>query len=358
MKIKDIRTEIFKAPLKTPFITSLRKVDNLEDIIVIIECDDGTVGYGEGVPTPAITGETFQSMYMALEYIKKAIVSMDIDEFDTIIQKLHSSIAKNTTIKSAVEIALYDIKAKQSKQPLYKFLNGTKKCFTTDITISLNPIDIMVKESLNAISLGYKELKIKLGSRDIDEDIDKVTLIYQTVKSQDIKLRLDANQAWSKEESVYLLQSLEKSNISLEFIEQPTPYYDIEALKYIKERVETPLLADETIFNIYDAKRVLELDCVDIINIKLAKTAGISQALKIAQLTQEYNKKCMMGCMLEGIISINASVAVASAKADIISFIDLDSPTLLKEYSICTDTVYDNNSIKLGDSYGIGILSL
>jgi len=357
MKIKNIQTTTFKAPLKTPFVTSLRRVEYLEDIIVIIECEDGTLGYGEGVPTPAITGETFESMQSAINYIKKSIIGMDIEEFDTLIYKVHSAIAKNSTAKSAVEIALYDLKAKSLKQPLYKMLGGTQKEFFTDLTISLNTIDTMVQDSLNAVSLGYKSLKLKLGG-DIQTDIQRVLEIHNVLQNQDITLRLDANQAWSAKDSVKLLQSIEKLDINIEFIEQPTPAYDLDALSYIKQRVQTPLLVDESIFNIYDTKRVLDMDCADIINIKLAKSGGISGALKIADITKEYGKKCMIGCMLEGIVSINAGVALASAKADIIEFIDLDAPTLLREYSIKTDTIYDNAIIKLGDSMGLGILSL
>jgi len=357
MKIKNIITTRFKAPLKTPFITSLRRVEHLEDMIVIIECDDGSIGYGEGVPTPAITGETFESMQSAIEYIKKAIVGMHIDEFDDIISKLHNAIAKNTTAKSAIEIALYDLKSKSKNLPLYKMLGGTQKEFKTDITISLNDIDTMVKDSFKAVSLGYDALKIKLGG-DIQTDISRVKQIYQATKEHKVSLRLDANQGWNAKDSVKLLQNLEYLGIELEFIEQPTLSYDLDALNYIKQRVQTPLLADESIFNIYDAKRVLDMDCVDILNIKLAKSGGISQALEIAKLTNQYNKKCMIGCMLEGIISINAAVAVASAMSDTIRFIDLDAPTLLKEYSIKTDTIYDNAYIKLGESKGVGILSI
>jgi len=354
MKIKNITTTIFKAPLKTPFVTSLRRVEYLEDIIVIIECDDGTVGYGEGVPTPAITGETFESMQSAITFIKKAIVGMDMEEFDNIITKLHNAIAKNTTAKSAVEIALYDIKAKSLKKPLYQLLGGKKQHFQTDITISLNNIDTMIQDSLNAVSLGYKALKVKLGD-NIQTDMQRIIEISHALQNHNVSLRLDANQGWSANESVQVLQYIEKKGIEIEFIEQPTLSYDLDALKFIKQRVQTPILADESIFNIYDTKRVLDMDCADIINIKLAKSGGITNALKIAELTNKYEKTCMIGCMLEGVISINASVAVASARADVIKFIDLDVPTLLKSYDIKTDTIYENSSIIIGNSYGVGI---
>ena len=347
MKITKITTKRYKAPLKKPFITALRKVYLLEDLIVQIECDDGTIGYGEGVPTPAITGETFASMQNAIKLIFENIKGMDISDFDDIIQILHSSIAKNTTAKSAIEIALYDIKAKAQNQTLHQYLGATSSTLLTDITISLNEIDQMVQDSLEAIELGYKHLKIKIGD-NINKDIDRVVQIHQATKSNDISLRLDANQGWSSDECIRLLQRLERQNIPIEFIEQPVYAKDYLGLKDIKQKVQTPILADESIYDIYDAKLLLELDAIDYINIKLDKCGGISKALEIANLAKEYDTKCMIGCMLEGPISISAAATVAAARADIITMIDLDAVSLLKNSHQTINSIrFDESKIEL-----------
>ena len=137
MKIKTVRTQILKAPLKTPFVTALRRVEALEDLVVMIECDNGLVGYGEGAPTPQITGETIGSMMAAIDYISPHLLDRELDDFDAILKAVHQLIVKNTTAKSALEIALYDLKAKSQKQPLFCMLGGTQTVFTTDITISM-----------------------------------------------------------------------------------------------------------------------------------------------------------------------------------------------------------------------------
>ncbi len=353
MKITNIRTTTLKAPLKTPFITSLRRVDSLEDIVVIVECDDGSIGYGEGAPTPVITGETMGTIAAAVEYIKPFILGLEIDNFELILNNIHTCILKNTTAKSALEIALYDLKAQAEKSPLYKMLGGTQKAFKTDITISLDETDKMVSDSLNAVALGYETLKIKIG-KDPQKDIERIFAIHNAL-DKNIKLRLDANQGWSAQESVSLLQVLEGKDIIAEFIEQPVAADDIEGLKYIKERVQTPLLADESIFSLKDAKRVLEMQAVDYINIKLAKTGGISQALKLADLSKEYDTKCMIGCMLEGPFSVAAGVHVASAKADIISMLDLDAISLLASHPAKTNIVFNESDIILSDDIGLGV---
>ncbi len=353
MKITNIQTTILKAPLKNPFITSLRRVDALEDLVVIIECDDGSMGYGEGAPTPVITGETMGSMIATIEYIKPHLTGLEIEDFETILKSVHNLIIKNTTAKSALEIALYDLKAKFLDQPLYKMLGGTKTKFKTDITISMGRIDKMVYDSLDAVNLGYDTLKIKIGDNP-QKDVERIIAIDNALDNT-IKLRLDANQGWTAQESVELLHALEKKNIIAEFIEQPVAADDIEGFKYIRERVQTPLLADESIFSMKDARRLLEMQAIDYVNIKLAKTAGITQALSLADLSAEFGVKCMIGCMLEGPISVAAGVHVASAKADIITMLDLDAVSLLDSHPVQTNIIFNESNIELSEDSGLGV---
>ena len=354
MKITNIQTKPLKAPLKNPFITSLRRVDALEDLVVIIECDDGYVGYGEGAPTPVITGETMGSMIATIEYIKPHLLGHEIEDFDAIINLVHSLILKNTTAKSALEIALYDLKAKSQKLPLYRMLGGTQTKFSTDITISMDEIDKMIADCHSAVTLGYDTLKIKIGDNP-QKDVERVVTIHNSL-DKNIKLRLDANQGWTAEQSVTLLHALEKQDIIAEFIEQPVAADDIEGLKYIKERVQTPLLADESIFSVKDARRLLEMQAIDYVNIKLAKTAGITQALELADLSKSFDVKCMIGCMLEGPISVAAGVHVASAKADIITMLDLDAVSLLASHPVTTSIQFDESIITLSEDIGLGVV--
>ena len=353
MKITDIRTQTLKAPLKNPFITSLRRVDALEDLVVIIECNDGTVGYGEGAPTPVITGETMGSMVACIEYLKPHIIGKEIEDFDTILGLIHKLILKNTTAKSALEIALYDLKAKSMQLPLYRMLGGSQTKFSTDITISMGEIDKMITDCHTAVALGYDTLKIKIGDNP-QKDVERVIAIHDAL-DKNIKLRLDANQGWTAQESVELLHALEKQDIIAEFIEQPVAADDIEGLKYIKERVQTPLLADESIFSLTDARKLLEMQAIDYVNIKLAKTAGITQALELADLSKSFGVKCMIGCMLEGPISVAAGVHVASAKADIITMLDLDAVSLLAVHPITTSIQFDESTITLSNEVGLGV---
>lgn len=353
MKIVSIHTQRFTAPLKRPFVTSLRRVDALEDLVVIIECDDGTLGYGEGAPTPQITGETLGSMHAAIDFIAPHLIGRDIDDFETLLHIVHTTIVKNSTAKSALEVALYDLRSKQRQQPLYQMLGGSKTAFTTDITISMNETEKMVADSLHAVSSGYNTLKIKIG-QSWEKDARRIEAIAQAVPPS-VTLRLDANQGWSAAECVKLLERIEQQGIIAEFIEQPVAADDIEGLASIKAHVQTPVLADESVFSLKDAQRLLEANAADYINIKLAKTGGISQALALADLCAGYNTKCMIGCMLEGPISVAAGVHVASARADTVTIIDLDAVSLLASHPAKTEIAFDESRIVLADVPGLGI---
>ena len=356
MKITKIESRKLTAPLRRAFQTALRRVEFLEDLVVIIHTDSGLSGYGEGAPTPVITGETIGTMKAVIDYLTPFLLGREIEDFESLIDIVQHRILKNTTAKSALEIALYDLKAKREKLPLYRLLGGEKRVFETDITISLNQTEKMVSDSLSAIDQGYRILKLKVGD-GVAKDIERVDAIYRAV-GKDVLLRLDANQGWTAKESVQVLRTLESRGVAPELLEQPVAADDIEGLKYIKERIETPLLADESLFTLRDARYLLDLQAVDLINIKLAKCGGISNALKLAELAGDYRVECMIGCMLEGPISVGAAVHVASAKADRITMIDLDAVNLCRYNPIAGGVKFDESKIEIAEGTGLAISGL
>lgn len=356
MKITDIKTKRISVPLKTPFKTALRTVENVQDVIVEIYTDTGNIGFGEAPPTGVITGDTTGSIKAAIEdHIKKSIIGLDIENLETIMQKLNCCIIKNTSAKAAVDIAIYDLYGQLYKAPLYKLLGGFRKEITTDITISVNEPDEMVRDSMDAIKRGYSTLKIKVG-KDSKKDMERMKAIRQAV-GYDINLRIDANQGWKPKEAVNVLRKMEDEGLQIEFVEQPVIAHDIEGLKFVTDNVSIPVLADESIFSPMDALNVLKTRAADLINIKLMKTGGIYNALKICSLAEIYGVECMVGCMLEAKVSVTAAVHLACAKS-IITKIDLDGPVLCKEDPINGGAVFNESRITLSDNIGLGITSI
>lgn len=353
MKITEVRLGTISVPLRVPFKTALRSVSSVEDIIVEIHTDTGHVGYGEAPPTGAITGDTTGAIVGALrDHIIKTIVGRDVDDFENLLQAVNKCIVKNTSAKAAVDMALYDLYGQLYKIPVYKLLGGGRKGITTDITISVNDPEEMAKDTLNAVARGYDTIKVKVG---INPELDLARLLaVRQAAGPDRKLRIDANQAWTPKQAVRLLNQMQEKGLDIELVEQPVPAHDFDGLKFVTERSYVPVMADESVFSPADALKIMQMGAADLINIKLMKCGGLYNALKIASAAELYGVECMIGCMLEAKISVNAAVHLACAK-NIITKVDLDGPVLCSEDPILGGCVFDEKNITVSDEPGLGI---
>jgi len=357
MKITEVRFGMLRVPLKTPFKTALRTVERVEDLVVMVHTDTGHVGYGEAPATAVITGDTHGSIIDAIRhYIAPRLIGEDIADLNRITRLVQTSLEKNSSAKAAVEIAVHDLFGQLYGAPLYRMLGGGDPVVTTDLTISVDTIDKMVADSINAVERGYDSLKIKVG-KDIGVDIERVRAVYAAVENRAL-LRLDANQGWTAKEAVHAIRSLEDAGVRLDLVEQPVKARDLEGMRYVTERVHTPIMADESVFGPMEVLEIIRLRAADIINIKLMKTAGISNAVRLADIASLHGVECMIGCMLETSISVAAAVHVAVAKSDAITRVDLDGPSLCATNPVEGGVVFNESEISITDAPGLGIRAI
>lgn len=354
MLIQRITVGDIALPLKTPFKTALRTVTELQDLVLCIETDTGHTGYGEAAPTAVITGDTLGSMRAALALIAPRLIDKDLRDFNALLAIVHQTLLHHNSLKAALEIALYDLRAQQFGVPLYQLLGGGTPRIKTDITISLNDGATMVQDSLALVAQGFDALKIKVGAADWRADVDNTLAIYRAVGPK-IKLLLDANQAWSPKQAVRIIQALENAGVDLACVEQPVAADDGAGLAFVTARTRTPILADESARSVHDVLQIFATHSADLINIKLMKMAGISQAIEVAQLARRHQRHCMLGCMLESGISVTAAAHFAVAFADVVRLIDLDGPMLCQGSAIEGGMEMSGPWITLPDTPGLGI---
>ena len=356
MKITKVRLGLISVPLRTPFKTALRSVSSVEDVIVELHTDCGAVGYGEAPPTGAITGDTTGAIIGAIQdHIAKTILGRDVDEFEPLLQSVQKCIVGNTSAKAAVDMALWDLYGQLYNIPVYKLLGGGRRNITTDITISVNDPETMAKDALSAVARGYDCLKMKVGISP-ELDVARLRAVRQAV-GRDVVIRIDANQAWQPKQAVKLLNQMQDQGLDIELVEQPVRAHDFEGLKYVTERSYVPVLADEAVFSPEDAMIIMKMGAADLINIKLMKCGGLYNALKIASAAQVFGVECMIGCMLEAKISVNAAVHLGCAR-NIITKVDLDGPVLCSEDPILGGAVFNEREITVSDAPGLGILGI
>lgn len=353
MKITDIKLGVLSVPLRVPFKTALRTVNSVEDVILEIHTDTGAVGYGEAPPTGAITGDTTGAIVGAVrDHIAKTLIGGDVDDFENLCIALQQCVVKNSSAKAAADMALWDLYGQLYQIPVYKLMGGARKSIITDITISVNEPEEMVRDAEDAIKRGYDCLKVKVG-KEPEKDIARLSAIRSAVPKETC-IRIDANQGWSPKEAVRILNGMQERGLDIEFVEQPVKAHDFEGLKYVTERSYVPVLADESVFSAEDALKIMQMRAADLVNIKLMKCGGLYNALKIASAAEVYGVECMIGCMLEAKISVNAAVHLACAK-QIITKIDLDGPVLCREDPILGGAVFDEKVITVSDEPGLGI---
>ena len=353
MKITQVKLGRISTPLRVPFKTALRTVSSVEDVIVELHTDTGAVGYGEAPPTGVITGDTTGAIIGAIrDHIAPAILGRGLDEFEDLTAAVQKALVHNTSAKAAVDMALWDLLGQKYSAPVYRMLGGARSNIVTDITISVNPPEEMARDARTAIQRGYDCLKVKVGI-DPELDVARLAAVREAV-GKDVKLRIDANQAWNAKQAVRILDQMQEKGLDIEFVEQPVPAADLEGMQYVTRHASVPVLADESVFSPADALRIMQTGAADFVNIKLMKCGGITNALRIASAAEVYGVECMIGCMLEAKISVNAAVELACAKK-IITKVDLDGPVLCSEDHILGGAVFDEKNITVSDAPGMGI---
>lgn len=319
--MKIIKTDIymFKIPM-VPFTIATGTMEFAQNILIKIHTNEGIIGLGECSAFPMIVGETQTSCFYHAKDFAAFWKGKNPLEMSTRLAELDNIIAGNYTIKSAFDMALYDIAAKAANLPLYAFLGGKQKAIETDLTIGIDTPDKMAEQATTFKSQGVNMIKVKLG-KDPKSDIERIQKIRSRV-GNDIKLRIDANQGWSKEDALPVLKSLSEFNI--EFCEQPMHKYYDDYLPHLCAASPILIMADESVFTHHDARKLIANKACHLINIKFSKSGGINEAIKIQAIAGENNMACMMGGMLESRLALSAKMHFAMAH-DNVKYYDMDT---------------------------------
>ena len=333
-----------------PFTIATGTMDYAQNIFIRIYTDTGIIGVGECSAFPMIVGETQATCYeMAKDFaaIFKGKNPLDIE---VRMAELHGFTAGNYTAKSAFDLALYDIAAKHANQPLYQFLGGSKKSIESDLTIGIDTPENMAQQAIAFKAKGVNIIKVKLGKQP-NADVERIRQIRAAV-GNNITLRIDANQGWHYESALAALTELSQYNI--QFCEQPMQKHNDHLLPQLCKFSPIAIMADESVFNHYDAERIIRTNAAKYINIKFSKSGGILEAIKINAVAEQHQMPCMMGGMLESRVALTAKVHFAMANNNI-KFYDLDTCLLGHKIDpVIGGVTYQNMHLQLNDNIGIG----
>ncbi len=286
-------------------------------IIKVVSGDD----YGVGNASPSnVTHETRESIENFLGSVPKKLVGTDETDLLKLHQRLDAIAPGNSAAKAGVDIAVFDLLSKRERKPLYEYLCGTRDRMMTDITIGIEPKEITVKKAVLHFKAGFRALKLKVGL-DMEGDIARIAAVREAVGPR-VELRVDANQGYTVDKAIRFCEAMQSYNIAV--IEQPVPADDYAGLKAVTNASPIPIMADECVKSVLDARKVAREGDADMINIKLMKSAGIHDAVMINRLAESTDMNTMVGCMGEIQVSIAAGLHFALSSENV-KFADLDS---------------------------------
>lgn len=353
MPVTITQIEIYKSPIKLhePFITSLGPIEFANNVIVVIRTDQGFSGFGECSPFLTINGESMETCFIVGQYLAKALIGKDALNIEACMFIMDKTIHGNSSIKSAFDIALYDIAAQHAALPLYKFLGGiNNKTIVTDYTVSIDTPDKMTFDAVKIKEKGYRFIKVKLGGPG-NADIERIQAIRQAIGIE-IPLRIDANQGWEPSQALALLKTLSAYNI--QHCEEPIARWNFMALPMLKQNSPIPIMADECCFDEHDAERLISLSCCDLINIKLGKSSGIFKAQKIIQLAEAAGIKLQLGGFLESRLGFTAAAHLSLTSDNIIHY-DFDTPLMFIDDPVTGGIRYkEHGEITITEEAGLG----
>lgn len=352
---KIAQIDIFKAniPLTQPFVISLDTISVAANVMIRIRSEEGLQGWGECSPYVTIMGETQESAYAAAQRLAPVLIGQPVSALEHHLHLLDKAMAGNHCVKSAFDMALYDLAAREAGLPLYAYLGGRNTGrLRTDMTIGIGEGKSMAQQAGALVKQGFDTIKIKLGTT-FEEDIARMEWIQSEVV-EGVKVRLDANQGWSYPTALRILKKLADMDLGIEWCEAPIAAWDLAGLARLSRESPIPLMADESLFDHRDAIRHVQQQACPYFNIKLAKSGGLQNARKIVAIGEGAGIKLQVGCFSETRLGITALAHFVLAHASIEAY-DMDSFLMLKEDPVAGGIEYEEGGwIKVPEKVGLG----
>lgn len=269
-------------PLKRPFVTAGGVVTARELVLLRVQSSDGNVGFGEAAPFEPYDGVPLERAVAALT---------------------GAGGRRPAQARAAEEIARLDLRARQDERPLAE---PVKESLPVNMTLAAGPPDEIAARAREGVRDGYACFKLKVG---LPDDADRVAAVREAVGPWPA-LRVDANGAWSVNEAVRAIRAIEDHD--LEFVEQPCR--SLRELAEVRQRVSTPIAADESVTSMRELRRALDLEACDVVNVKVAGAGGFNAARELLREARAHGLDAFLSSTLDGPWGIAAALQLAASE--------------------------------------------
>ena len=355
-RIEAVTCQRLSVPLHTPFVTALRRTTTTDTVVVRITDTDGATGWGEAPQVWQVTGESLAGSEACVSGpLRSILIGADPDDLVPLCRSVATAVARNFGAKAAVDVALHDLAARRRGLSLPVLLGSTTHRVPTDVTLSAGDGPAISRAAADRVRDGFSVLKIKVGT-DASTDVARVRAARDAVGA-DVRIRLDANQGWSPREAVRVIRGLEDAGTDIELLEQPVPAEDLDGLAWVTDRVNTPVMADESVYGVRELVEVIHRRAADLVNVKLAKCGGLSDARTLLEMARAHQMGTIVGTMMESHIGVGAAASLAAAYGTT-STAELDAAWWAVGSPVVGGMSYDGPTVVLPTTPGLGIEAL
>jgi L-alanine-DL-glutamate epimerase-like enolase superfamily enzyme len=269
-------------------------------VVVKIHTDEGITGICEtGDTSPWYMGESQDSIMHNINKVYGPQVLLGEDPFniERIVARMDKAAKVNNQSKAVIDYCLHDIMGKALGVPVYKLLGGlSNEKIPLAFVMSSGTVEEVGAEGKTLVKAGFKALKLKVGAKTIEEDVEMLGALRQAV-GPDIKIMTDTNGGWHYFQALRYLKKAAKYDLFL--CEQPIPWWDIDGLARLRRKVDVPIFADESAAELNDLHKLLQRDAVDGFFLKVPKAGGIHKSQKWVNIAQSVGLMVMCGCMID-----------------------------------------------------------
>ncbi len=358
MRIEAITAAPFPIPLIEPFVISRASVSSTRAVLVRATATRGqrrVTGYGEAA-LPLGSEQQPPELVAAIEAAAEALagkqVSERVDDHVALSRAIDDAFTGTNPARSGLHAALLDAMAQLAGEPVYRFLGAsTMIALTTDITLPIAPATRRAELARQHWGRGFRCFKMKVGA-DLDADRESIEAVARA--TPEASLLLDANEGFSPDQALGLLDFVATLGLEVTCFEQPCPRADHAGLKAVRDGTDVPVVADESIATMDDLERLLAADAVDGVNLKLVKMGGIDRALVIGRAAKAAGLEIMVGAMIESRLGLTAMAHLVSALGGA-RWVDLDTAFLLAHDPYDGGMEAEGATLRLPDLPGLAI---
>ena len=359
MKIMSLESILVDLPTIRAHKLARQTVMQQTLVILRLRTDESIEGLGEATTIGGLSygEESPESIKSALDsYIAPIVIGLNPSNINHVMAEVERHVVGNRLAKSALETALFDVSGKVLGVPAHRLLGGALTGAMECVWgLASGDTDKDIEEAERVLTLKlHRGFKIKVGSRDVEHDIEHVTRISKAVAGRG-SLRVDANQAWDELTATRAIAAFESVGVSL--IEQPLPKTNLEGMARLATRFDVAIMADEAVATPHDAFAYAKYHAADVVALKIAKAGGLQSTKTVASIAAAGGLALYGGTMLEGTIGTLASLHAFATLPQPLAFgTELFGPLLLKDDIVQERPSYGNYSISVPDKPGLGVL--